>query len=170
MEYTHVRHPFGPLYDKESEILILGSLPSVASRQQNFYYGHPSNRFWKVIASLFDEEIPKTIDEKKALLKRHHIALYDVIEECDIKGSSDSSIKNVIPTDLERIIRNSKVKMIFCNGKLSCDLYKKYHEKKTAIKACALPSTSPANAAYDMDKLMKYWKAIPGHIQHKEEK
>ena len=160
MEYTHVRHPFGPLYDRNSRVLILGSLPSVASREQNFYYGHPSNRFWKVLAALYEEEIPATVAEKKALLKKHNIALYDVIEECDIKGSSDASITNVIPTDLEEIISNSKIVKIFCNGQLSGKLYKKYLENQTGIETVVLPSTSPANAAYTMDKLLIRWKVV----------
>ena len=160
MEYTHVKHPFGPLYDRDSRILILGSLPSVASRKQNFYYGHPANRFWKVLSALFDEEIPETVSEKKALLKRHHIALYDVIEECDIKGSSDASIRNVKPADLREIIDNTEIRKVFCNGRLAGDLYRKYHEEITGIKAAVLPSTSPANAAYDQNKLLRCWKEI----------
>ena len=160
MEYTHVKHPFVPLYDKNSRILILGSLPSAASRKQNFYYGHPFNRFWKVLAALYEEETPVTITDKKTFLKKHHIALYDVIGECDIRGSSDTSVRNVIPTDLEDIIRNSNISRVFCNGKLSGRLYKKYHEAKTGIEAMVLPSTSPANASYTMDRLLEEWKEI----------
>ena len=160
MEHTHVEHPFGPLYDRDSRILILGSFPSVASRQQDFYYGHPYNRFWKVLASLFDEKVPKTIEEKKSLLKRHHIALYDVIKECDIKGSSDSSIRNAVPTDLKEILDKSMIRRVYCNGKLSGSLYKRYQEKDTGIEARILPSTSPANAAYGMKELMECWKEI----------
>ena len=160
MEYAHVTHGFGPLYDKDSRILILGSLPSVASRKQNFYYGHPSNRFWKVLAALYDEETPVSVNDKKVFTKRHHIALYDVIEECDIKASSDSSIRNVIPTDLNRILSSSKINRVFCNGKLSGYLYKKNQEGLTGIKAIVLPSTSPANAAYDLNRLLEYWKKI----------
>ena len=118
-EYTHVTHPFPALYNKESEILILGSLPSVKSREQMFFYGHPQNRFWKVIAAVLNEPVPKNIEEKKAMLYRHHVALWDTIYSCDIIGSSDSSIKNVVPTDLKAIVKDSNVKRIFCNGKTS---------------------------------------------------
>lgn len=115
--YTHVIHPFPALYDADSKILILGSLPSVKSREQNFFYGHPQNRFWKMLAAVLGEKIPETIEEKKELLHRNHIALWDTIYSCDIIGSSDSSIKNVVPTDLNRILEESEVERIFCNGK-----------------------------------------------------
>ena len=109
-EYTHVTHPFPALYNKESEILILGSLPSVKSREQMFFYGHPQNRFWKVIAAVLNETVPKNIEEKKAMLYRHHVALWDTIYSCDIIGSSDSSIKNVVPTDLKAIVKNVHIR------------------------------------------------------------
>ena len=153
-------HPIPPLYDKNSRVLILGSFPSVKSRETQFFYGHPQNRFWKVIAAVFDEEVPNTIPEKKALLKRNKIALWDVIHSCDITGSSDSSIKNVTPNDLKIILDNSNVEAIYVNGKTAEKYYKKYTEKIIERSAICLPSTSPANAAWNMEKLIDAWKII----------
>ena len=127
--YEHIVHPFPPLYDEKSRILILGSLPSVKSREQMFFYGHPQNRFWKVISRVLGEKLPVTIDEKKAMLHAHHIALWDAIYSCDIIGSSDSSIKNVTPTDLSKIVEASKVTKVICNGKTSGKYYAKYQQK-----------------------------------------
>ena len=158
--YEHIVHPFPPLYDEKSRILILGSLPSVKSREQLFFYGHPQNRFWKVIAALTDENVPMTIDEKKQLLHKHHIALWDTIYSCDIVGSSDSSIKNVVPTDIEPIINNSKITKIFCNGNTSGKYYKKYQQNNIGIEAVVLPSTSPANAAFSLEKLLEVWQKL----------
>ena len=129
MNYTTVVHPFGPLYNKDSRILILGSLPSVKSREQNFFYGHPQNRFWPLIAGLLREPVPQTIEEKKELILRNHLALWDTIYSCDIKGSSDSSIRNVVPTDLKHILDHSKVSRIYCNGKTSWQYYHRFQEK-----------------------------------------
>ena len=123
---THVKHEFDPIFDENSEILILGTLPSVKSREQNFYYGHPQNRFWKVIAALFEEPVPERIPEKKELLLKHHIALWDVIAECDIAGSSDSSIKNVVPAEVSVIFDHAQIRTIYANGAKAYDLYKKY--------------------------------------------
>ena len=160
MEYQHIRHEFDPVYDRNSEILILGTLPSVKSREQRFYYGHKQNRFWKVIAALYGEAVPVTIEEKKKILLRHHIALFDVIAECDIAGSSDSTIRNVVPTDLSVILKQAPVRKIFANGNKAYDLYMKYSYEKTGMEACRLPSTSPANAAYQMERLLQSWKVI----------
>lgn len=162
MEYEHIVHPFEPLYDEASEILILGSLPSVKSREQNFYYGHPMNRFWKVLAGVFGEEIPKSIEEKKNFILGHHIALWDVIESCDIKGSSDSSIKNVTTTDITFLLSQTKINKIFVNGKTAGNLYKRYQEPQTGLEAIVMPSTSPANAAYSLEKLIEIWKSQLG--------
>lgn len=156
-KYEHIVHPFPPLYDEASKILILGSLPSVKSREQMFFYGHPQNRFWKVIAAVTGEAVPATIEEKKSLLHRNHIALWDTIYSCDIIGSSDSSIKNVVPTDLAPIINQSKVSHVFCNGNTSGRYYKKYQQDIVGIEAVILPSTSPANAAYSVDRLVQIW-------------
>lgn len=155
-----IQHPFPPLYDKNSKILILGSFPSVKSREQMFFYGHPQNRFWKVTSAVFKCEIPKTIEEKKQFLISNGIALWDVIASCDIIGSSDSSIKNVIPNDLSPILSNSQISAIFTNGKASEKYYKKYTEKITGIPSVCLPSTSPANAAWSIEKLIEAWKII----------
>ena len=142
--------------------MILGTLPSVKSREQRFYYGHKQNRFWKVIATLYGEAVPVTIEEKKKILLRHHIALFDVIAECDIAGSSDSTIRNVVPTDLSVILKQAPVRKIFANGNKAYDLYMKYSYEKTGMEACRLPSTSPANAAYQMERLLQSWKVILG--------
>jgi len=156
----HILHPIPPFFDKDSKILILGSFPSVKSREQMFFYGHPQNRFWKVIARVFDDEVPVTIPEKKAFLTKHHIAMWDVIGSCDIEGSSDSSISNVVANDLSEILDHSEVKRIFVNGKTAEKYYKRYIEPKTGIKAVCLPSTSPANAAWNLDKLYAAWREV----------
>lgn len=157
-EYSHISHTFLPVYDESSELLILGSFPSVKSREQGFYYGHPQNRFWKVLAALYDTPMPKTIEEKKKLLKENHIAIWDVIDSCDIIGSSDSSIKNVVPADIAGILPTTKITRIFVNGKTAGNLYKKFSEKSTGIEAVVLPSTSPANAAFSLEKLVECWE------------
>ena len=153
-------HPIPPLYDKNSEILILGSFPSVKSREECFFYGHPQNRFWKVIARVLNEDFPETVQEKKSMMLRHNIAMWDVIHSCEIEGSADSTIKNVVPNDLNVILENTKIKKIYVNGKKAEAMYKKYTEKKTGIKATVLPSTSPANAAWSEDRLYDEWKKI----------
>ena len=160
MEYEHIVHSFKPVYDKDSEILILGTLPSVKSRENNFYYGHKQNRFWKVLATLLKEPVPETIEEKKAMLLAHRIALWDVIQSCDIKGSSDSSIKNVQPTDIGMILEKTNVTQIYANGNKAGQLYKRYQFPVTGIEATVLPSTSPANAAWSLARLCEAWKTI----------
>lgn len=160
MEYEHIVHSFESVYDKDSEILILGTLPSVKSRENNFYYGHKQNRFWKVLATLLKEPVPETIEEKKAMLLAHRIALWDVIQSCDIKGSSDSSIKNVQPTDIGMILEKTNVTQIYANGNKAGQLYKRYQFPVTGIEATVLPSTSPANAAWSLARLCEAWKTI----------
>ena len=160
MEYEHIVHSFEPVYDKDSEILILGTLPSVKSRENNFYYGHKQNRFWKVLATLLKEPVPETIEEKKAMLLAHRVALWDVIQSCDIKGSSDSSIKNVQPTDIGMILEKTNMTQIYANGNKAGQLYKRYQFPVTGIKATVLPSTSPANAAWSLARLCEAWKTI----------
>ena len=157
-KYEHIIHPFPPLYNSDSKILILGSLPSVKSREQMFFYGYPQNRFWKMISMVFEEKFPQTIEEKKMLMLQHKIAMWDTIYSCDIIGSSDSSIKNVVPTDLKSIVDNSMVCKVICNGKTSGKYYEKYQMKYLGIKPDILPSTSPANAAYSLEKLVDIWK------------
>lgn len=156
----HVSHEFEPVWNKDSRVLVLGTFPSVKSRQQKFYYGHPQNRFWKVIAGLTESEVPQTIEEKKKLLLEHGIAIWDVIESCDIIGSSDSSIKNVVPADIERVVANSKIQNIYANGGTAKKLYEKYSQKKTGREIIGLPSTSPANAAYSLERLLECWQEV----------
>lgn len=158
--YTHVSHDFEPVFDENSKVLILGTFPSVKSRENQFYYGHPQNRFWKVIAGLTESEVPQTIEEKKKLLLEHGIAIWDVIESCDIIGSSDSSIKNVVPADIERVVANSKIQNIYANGGTAKKLYEKYSQKKTGREIIGLPSTSPANAAYSLERLLECWQDV----------
>lgn len=153
----HVEHPFEAIYNEKSEILILGSFPSVKSRENLFFYGHKQNRFWKVISGIFGENEPKTIPEKKDLLLRNHIALWDVIKSCDIEGSSDSSIKNVIPNDLSLIFQKAKIKKIILNGKIAEKYYKLHIESKFKKTAKYLPSTSSANAKWNLKSLIKVW-------------
>ncbi len=153
-------HPIPPLYDENSTILILGSFPSVKSREAQFFYGHPQNRFWKVMATIFEENVPNTIPEKREFLLRNHVALWDTIHSCDIEGSADSTIRNVEPNDLHIIFDKANIKAIFVNGKASEKYYKKYIEPELRIKATCLPSTSPANAAWSVDRLVEAWKVI----------
>lgn len=159
-EYQHITHEFGPVYDDKSKILILGSFPSVKSREIQFYYGHSQNRFWKVLAQILELEVPQTVEEKKVFLLENQIALWDVIESCSIVGSSDTSIKDVVVNDFSEILANSKIKRIYVNGTKAYELYHKYAEKKTGIKAIKLPSTSPANAAWRLERLCEAWKVI----------
>ena len=153
-------HNIEPLYDKDSRILILGSFPSVKSRQMQFFYGHPQNRFWKIIASIFNDKVPETIEEKKELILRNHLALWDVIRSCDIEGSSDSSIRNVEVNDLNIILNKARIEKICVNGKTAEKLYKKYLEKELEREAIYLPSSSPANAALSLDDLIRIWGSI----------
>ena len=160
MDTKNIIHPFPPLFDKDSRTLILGSFPSVKSRENMFFYGHPQNRFWKVISAIFDEDVPITVDEKKQLILNHKLALWDSIHSCRITGSSDSSVKDVVPNDIGIIINNSSVDRIFCNGALSYKMYSKYIFPLTNIEAVKLPSTSPANAAYSLESLVSEWSKI----------
>ena len=156
----NIRHPFPPLFDESSRTLILGSFPSVKSREAMFFYGHPQNRFWRVIAALYEEDVPQNIEEKKSIILKHNLALWDSIQSCTITGSSDSSVKDVVPNDLSLIINNSKVDRIFCNGALSYKMYEKFIFPKTNINAIKLPSTSPANAAFSLQRLVNEWEII----------
>lgn len=152
-------HPVEALFNENSKILILGTFPSVKSREAKFFYGHPQNRFWRVMARLCDAELPQTVEDKKKLILDNHFALWDVIHSCDVDGSADSSIKNVVPNDISVILNNSEVSRIFVNGKKAESLYKKYLEKETGITAVCLPSTSPANASWSEDRLTEYWRS-----------
>lgn len=156
----HQEHNIDPLYDQNSRILILGSFPSVKSRESGFFYGHPQNRFWRVVSALCGRPCPETTEQKKKLLLGSGIAVWDVIKNCDISGSSDSSIANAVPNDLSCILESAKIGAIFTNGGTSDRLYKKYCEPVTEIEAIRLPSTSPANAAYSLERLISEWKVI----------
>lgn len=164
-------HPFPPVYDECSEILILGSFPSVKSREENFFYGHPRNRFWKVTSAVFGEAVPRTVGEKKAFLLRKRIALWDVIASCEIEGSADSTIGNVLPNDLSVILASAPIRAIFVNGRTAEKYYRLYSEKTTGREAVCLPSTSPANAARSLDDLIRAWQVIasPAFSQKKPE-
>ena len=153
-------HPIPPLYDENSRILILGSFPSVKSREAGFFYGHPQNRFWKVVAAVFNKKTPETITEKQEFLHGNHIAVWDVIKSCEISGSSDASIKNVVPNDLSIILNAADIKAIYVNGRTAEKYYRKYTEKVIGIPALCLPSTSPANAAWSIERLTDAWKCI----------
>ena len=168
MELQKQYHEFSPVYDETSEILILGSFPSVKSREVQFFYGHPQNRFWKLLAGLLKVPVPESIEEKKHLLLTHHIALWDVIASCEISGSSDSSIRNVVPNDISYIIERSRIKKVFANGGKAKQLYDKYLAQKTGLEAKLLPSTSPANASYSLEKLEKNWEIILSFLSNTE--
>lgn len=155
-----IEHNFDPVYNEHSKILILGSFPSVKSREAAFFYGHPQNRFWPLLARLLKEEKPETIEEKKKLILKYHIALYDAAEACEIDGSSDVSMKNIIPSDLTPIFEKANILQIFCNGRKSYDIV----TKKMKREAILLPSTSPANAAYSLDRLEDQWKVILDYL------
>ena len=155
-----IYHPIEPVYDSQSRILILGSFPSVKSREAMFFYGHPQNRFWKVTAAVFGCPVPQTVDEKRAFLLANGIAVWDVIASCEIEGSSDSSIRNVTPNDLSRILNAAPVEQIFVNGKTALKYYEKYLRPVTGREAICLPSTSPANAAWNLEKLTEAWSII----------
>ena len=158
MEKQPQLHTIAPVFDENSRILILGSFPSVKSREAAFFYGHPQNRFWRVLAAVLGEEAPQTAAEKKSLLLRHGVALWDVIASCDIAGSSDASITNVVPNDLSRILDAAPVRRIFCNGGTAYRFYRRNDEAVWG-KAEALPSTSPANARSSVQALTERWRA-----------
>lgn len=154
------KHPIEPFYCPDSEILILGSFPSVLSRRDGFYYAHPKNRFWRVLSTVFEDELPKSISDKKEFLKRHKLALFDVCKSCDIHASSDASIKNVEPNDLSDILRHSHIHHIVVNGKTAYQLYNKFIKNVIGMDAIYLSSTSPANATYTFDHLVEEYSVL----------
>ena len=160
-----VLHTISPVYDENSRVLILGSFPSVRSREVGFFYGHPQNRFWRTLANLFDETVPRTIDEKRAFLLHHGIALWDVIASCEIVGSSDSSIRNVQPNDLSAVLERAPIGAIFTNGKTAHRLYCTYLRQITGREAICLPSTSPANAAWSQERLNDAWSVVKTYLE-----
>ena len=155
-----IEHPIPPVYDRDSRVLILGSFPSVKSREAGFFYGHPQNRYWKVLAAIFGEQIPVTIPEKRDLLLRNHVAAWDVIQSCDITGSSDASIRNVTANDLSRILDAADIREIYVNGRTAEKMYIRFTEPFTGRKCVCLPSTSPANAAWNLERLTEAWKVV----------
>ncbi len=159
-KHQTITHPLRPLFQADSIILILGSFPSVKTREYGFFYGHPQNRFWPLLERIFGVKLSTDIEERRAFLLQHHLAVYDVIYQCDIVGSSDASIQNVIPSDLSPIFKEADIKHVFCNGGTAYRYYQKYQERKTGFKAIQLPSTSPANARYSMEDLYHQWRII----------
>lgn len=157
IKYEKLEHTFEPVFDRYSEILILGTFPSVKSRENMFYYGHPQNRFWKVIANIKGVTVPESIEEKRRLLLESHIAVWDVIKSCSISGSSDSSIRDVTANDISRLLTNTNIQTIYGNGAKACELYNRYVKAETGREIVKLPSTSPANAAYSLERLCQLW-------------
>lgn len=161
-----VAHPFPPVVDAGCHTLILGSFPSVKSRENEFYYGHPQNRFWRVLAAVFGEAVPEDIPEKKALLLRHGLALWDVIASCEIEGSSDASVRNAVPVEIAQVTGVAPIRRVICNGALASKLYRKHLQSLTGIEALTAPSTSPANAAWTPERLTAAWQTL---LNKKEE-
>lgn len=159
MKTTTAIHPFPPVYNEDSAILILGTFPSVKSRENAFYYGHKQNRFWKVLSSVMKDDCPRETEEKIRFLSKHRIALWDVIQTCEISGSSDSSIKNAVANDLEALLKETSISKIFCNGKKAYELYQKFFPDLSVPVKC-LPSTSPANAMWSIERLIEEWSKI----------
>ena len=155
-----ISHPIAPVYDENSRVLVLGSFPSVKSREEMFFYGHPQNRFWRVTSAVFGAETPQTVAEKREFLLSHGIALWDVLASCDIEGSADSTIKNAVPNDLSPVLSAAKIEKIFVNGKAAEKYYNKYLRKTLGRSAVCLPSTSPANAAWSAERLTEAWSLI----------
>lgn len=159
-EYQKLSHILAPVFDENSKVLILGTFPSVKSRESGFFYGHPQNRFWKLLAALTKKKVPETIEEKRAFLIENRIAVWDVIAECEIIGSSDSSIKNVVPADLSMVLDHAPIRRIFANGGKAYELYQKYSYPVLGWEIAKLPSTSPANASFQMERLLKAWEPV----------
>lgn len=160
-----VQHPLDPVFDENSRVLVLGTMPSPASRETGFYYGHPQNRFWKVMAALLDEPLPATNDEKRALALRHGIALWDVLAECTIEGASDASISGCVPNDIGGLLARAPIEAVFCTGAKATELYTKHCEPQTGVACMRLPSTSPANAAKSLEQLIEAYRVMLDHCR-----
>lgn len=160
MKEQRLDHEIPPLYQSDSRVLILGSFPSVKSREGSFFYHHPQNRFWKVLARILDWDLPVSIEEKRMMLIKNRIAVWDVIHSCTITGSSDSSIRDVEPNDLSLILDSAPIQGIYVNGAAAYKLYQKYCQPLTGVEARKIPSTSPANAAFSLDRLVDEWSVI----------
>ena len=165
MEAGLVTHEFDAFFDKDSRVLILGTIPSPKSREQGFYYGHPRNRFWKVLADVLKKEVPQTVEERQIFLKENHIALWDVLESCEIKGASDVSIRNARPNDMNRILQVADIRAIFATGAKAAQLYKKLCFPECGVEAVRLPSTSPANCGCSYEKLREAYSQICDYVR-----
>lgn len=163
MDHSKVTHPIPPVFDERSNLLILGSFPSVKSREEGFFYGHPQNRFWKVLSAICHSPLPQTVEEKKLFLLDQGIALWDVIGICEIVGSADSTIKNARPNDLSIILNAADIKQIYVNGKTAEKYYDRYLRDRVGREAICLPSTSPANAAWSLERLIEAWRVVRGN-------
>lgn len=164
MRYEHIKHGIPPVFNAESRVLILGTMPSPKSRENGFYYMHPQNRFWRVISTVLGEPLPTTNGERASLLLKNKIALWDTLAQCDIIGASDSSVKNAIPNDLSTITDAADIKAIFTTGKTAYKYYCRFQQEKTGIEAICLPSTSPANARFGLDALIDEYKIIKNYL------
>ncbi len=160
MQREALVHPFGPVYDENARVLLLGSFPSPLSRQEGFFYGNPRNRFWPVLAAVFDEPLPQSIEEKRALCRAHGVALWDVLASCEIKGAADASIASPKPNDLAALIRKTRITAVFSTGQAAAKLYRRFCERETGLPVTALPSTSPANAAWSLEMLIEAYRAV----------
>lgn len=162
---AEIKNPFAPLYDAHSKVLILGTMPSPKSRENGFYYGHPQNRFWRVLAALLEEPLPESNEQKRQMALRHGIALYDVLQACEIQGAADASIRQPIPSDLQPILQAAEIRALFATGKKAAELYKKYSQPKTQRSIIALPSPSPANCAVSLEQLTQAYAAILDYLR-----
>lgn len=155
-----VIHEFDPVFNEESRILMLGTMPSPKSRETGFYYGHPRNRFWKVVSDVCGEELPGTREDKIAFALRNKIAVWDVLAGCEIEGADDSSIRKPEPNDMSRILDHADIRAVFTTGTKASQLYRRYCYPKTGIEAVALPSTSPANCRVTYEELYQAYSVI----------
>ena len=153
-----VIHPFAPVCNEYARVLVLGTFPSVRSRQAGFYYGHPRNRFWQVLAAVFGGPVPASLQAKQALLLEHGVALWDVLASCEIVGSADGSIRNPVPNDVAGLLARAPIRQVLANGQTAAALYRRFCEADTGRPILALPSTSPANAACSLAQLMDAWR------------
>ena len=166
---SYVEHPFPPVAGPDSRVLILGSFPSVRSREEGFFYGHPRNRFWPLMAALYGEDTPQTISGRRDLILRHGLALWDVIASCRIEGSSDASVRDAAPVDIRRVLDAADIRHVVCNGALAGKLYARYLQQAVGLEAVIAPSTSPANAAWSLARLIPVWQdALALHVPSKK--
>ena len=165
MESRQVTHDFQPIYNEESRVLMLGTMPSPKSRETGFYYGHPRNRFWKVVSDVCGEVLPETKEEKVAFALRNKIAVWDVLAGCEIKGAEDASIRNPVVNDLNVIIKSADIRAVFATGQKAAQLYRKYCQKETGMEIICLPSTSPANCSVSYEKIFEAYEVILKYVR-----